>query len=83
MKSRRKSDLRQQKAQYDAFFYPHLLQIQKIALPLQRQNQLRLTANWWIRLMVRTHASHACNTSSILVSTTKTEIDRQLTGGFV
>ena len=25
---------------------------------------------WWIRLTVRTHASHACNTSSILVSTT-------------
>ena len=26
--------------------------------------------NRWVRLTVRTHASHACNTSSILVSTT-------------
>ena len=30
-----------------------------------------MTPKWWIRLTVRTHASHACNTSSILVSTTK------------
>ena len=30
-----------------------------------------MTSKWWIRLTVRTHASHACNTSSILVSTTK------------
>ena len=31
----------------------------------------RCFSNRWIRLTVRTHASHACNTSSILVSTTK------------
>ena len=30
-----------------------------------------MTPKWWIRLTVRTHASHACNTSSILVSTTE------------
>lgn len=52
-------------------FSSNLLSISKICLPLQRQNKTNLTIFWWIRLTVRTHASHACNTSSILVSTTK------------
>ena len=31
----------------------------------------------WVRLTVRTHASHACNTSSILVPTTKEKEEMQ------
>ena len=33
---------------------------------------------WWIRLAARTHASHACNTGSIPVSTTNHALLAQL-----